>query len=551
MHRCLAVPEIFSEILKDILPSDEPRLNGTLTSDACHLSLEGRPVVESSEELYQTLLALACTCKRFLEPSLDALWRTVDSFWPIFVALGISERDLEEMITRHRNPYYPRRNPYHPHLSDLSEAQFKELALRLIIDADYNKAQYYLSRIRIFKLHAIPSALLWAVGELSRKWGSPLLPNVRELHLTPPLTKDYLIFCGRRLVHVSAPLSADSPSLTTHSYPNFDSIYIPADNTKDTNDVVSSFIKNLPPMRVIDAVGCNSMPGTLEVIAAMSSLRSLSIGKFPDLSSSPAFLSPGRLLPCLQELLIGDIDLDLCTQLLYALEDPSALRQLHVGYLSTTGATLQKFMTTVATRCSPICLTRFTVSSNGPRRSADAELPYSSKIQPIAVQPAALQPLLPFVNLEYLNINVFTFNYDDGFVESIALACPNIVTLCLNEHPEYIKSRNLTLRCLYPLAKYCPRLESLNMGGFTFATGPGKIGVDGLSRTWTHDERYDVVPGLSLHFLNSSQVGVIDRCLVDIAAYLMDIFPKIRYVDYHPLYFHIRDVREPGWNDWK
>ncbi|TFY65342.1 hypothetical protein EVG20_g5630 [Dentipellis fragilis] len=523
MHHCLAVPEILQEVLDGILASNE------------------RP-----RESYRTLLALACTCKRFLEPSLDALWRTLDSFLPIFVALGIPRPDLDELIMR-GDPYFSTRSRYGgEHNKLLSEVQFKELALRAIIGADYDKAQYHLSRIRVLKLYSIHSAFLWAAAELSRKWGLPLTPNVHELHIQQPLTNDYLAFCGRQLTHISAQLSIDSPSPTRDSYPDFNSIEIRVDISRDTNDLTSSFIKNLPPMRIIDAADCNLMLDAFEVVAAMPSLRCLSIGRFPDLSSSPGFLSAGRFFPCLQELMIGNIHLESCTELLHALEGPNALRQLHVGYLSTTDATLQKFMTTVATRCSPKCLARFTVSSRGVRRLLDAQS-YPYKTQPITIQPATLQPLLQFAKLVYLNIDIFTFDYDDGFVESVALAFPNLVSLWLNEHPKYTESSNLTLRCLYPLAKYCPRLEQLEVSGLTIATGPGTIGVDGLSRTWTHDKRYNIAPSLQVRFLCSSEVYAIGKHIPEVATYLMDIFPNIEYVDYDPLYFYIRDAK---WHDW-
>lgn len=83
MHPCLLFPGIYAHILEFVnlqFPNDDP-MHGY------HQFCESNP----------TLASLARTCKAFLEPTLDVLWRTQRSLGPIIKTLPDSALG-EELI---------------------------------------------------------------------------------------------------------------------------------------------------------------------------------------------------------------------------------------------------------------------------------------------------------------------------------------------------------------------------------------------------------------------------------------------------------------------
>ena len=78
MHHCLRVPEILSQILWELLPTDKELRDDTTDDD---------DVRREEDEGLRALVALAVTCRILYEPTMNVLWHTLEDLAPVFKCL--------------------------------------------------------------------------------------------------------------------------------------------------------------------------------------------------------------------------------------------------------------------------------------------------------------------------------------------------------------------------------------------------------------------------------------------------------------------------------
>ena len=76
MHHCLQVSELFSQILWDLIPTEDELIDN-VTGD----------IVREEKEGLCTLAALARTCTALHEPTMNVLWYNLDDITPVFKCL--------------------------------------------------------------------------------------------------------------------------------------------------------------------------------------------------------------------------------------------------------------------------------------------------------------------------------------------------------------------------------------------------------------------------------------------------------------------------------
>ncbi|KAA1476239.1 hypothetical protein DENSPDRAFT_501161 [Dentipellis sp. KUC8613] len=489
MHHCLQIPEIVEQIVEHIRPVHD------IAKEQTAAASKGRRLcmVEA------TLFGLALTCRQFLEPSLNALWRNLDSVTPIFFVLGVRD------------------------------GQLAEEAARILETADLGRPSYYFCRIRT--LSAAQRDLELAILPLEKIYRQNRLkvtPYLQHLYWDVPtkcktFLHKYEIFCGPHLVRLSVYPIGISHTVK-EGCPNFKEMELLNEYgwLRDLDGSVSWCIRHLNPMHFVDAYEQELMPGSVAALAAMPSLHHLSAVALSPRSHIPSSSDdPVRpFFPALRELRIRRVRIDLCGRFLQALQNPHLIQQLNIGYEHTDldAAALERFVSLVGDICAPNSLTNFALML-----TEIGKLATRSPDEPtLRVTPETLKPLLRFSKLEHCHISTHFLDYDDAFVKSVAAAFPNLVTLTLLWTAEYQERSKLTLRSLYFLAKHCGKLEDVRLNRLT---AQGVEIVDTERRTWDHGTRFESSPRLRIRTWGADTE--ITRDEDRIVMWLVDIFPTV------------------------
>ncbi|KAJ7478736.1 hypothetical protein B0H11DRAFT_2424232 [Mycena galericulata] len=394
------------------------------------------------------LSALARTCTALCNPALDVLWRSQDT---IVNLLRCMPSDLWEINAD------------------------KDRLQRPIIHADWERAQFYLHRVKSFGMHGFcrsPGFLemlsLGLAGEclfpnLEKLQWYPhppsLLPHVR-LFLTPRI-KDLLIGSIERVPHLSilSNLVTRCPALTKIS------IFTQGLETVEEIPTLSMFARGLTHVELLDVPWLDRI--ALAHLAALPNVKSLRFRQrllHPSHSNSPL---PGRArnptggFPALRRLHFVCAALQCAAEPL-ALGSNSPLVEFYISADAEepTKSVSREFYATLALHCSHLSLRKIHIGGNGGSHTT----PSLDRINMYAVGLEVLEPLFSFGNLVHVYLaHPVGFDLDNAGVLAMASAWPHLDTLVLVTSRDRHMDSCVTLEGIYYLAKHCPNLRALQM----------------------------------------------------------------------------------------
>ncbi|KDQ62088.1 hypothetical protein JAAARDRAFT_76104 [Jaapia argillacea MUCL 33604] len=500
MHRCLTVSEILTNIFGGL--------------NDCNLA------------------AAACTCLTFRDPALDLLWHCQS----IHNLLRCLPRDLWRVAKVEKWIRAGRAEP--------QKLEFLQLSFeRPMVPSDWEVFQNYSSRIWKLDVNIAVPRSLNAIGSMKTvdvkvfqalctfRPTTDLFPRLLRLEYAcdEPDMRPYIhLFLRHKLASLSIPrwrgqggeldiffhsLLLATPHLTTLDFET------PISNSQGC---VPSLLRHLKHLLNLHVKFDSPTAGDIVPLFLHQSLRHLDLTLRGDtqsitlasLEASAKSWSdlPGSrpFLPCLQELEISVAGLKTSTALIQFLK-PNGLRRLEANPLKAqTGSELYHYFQAISDGCSHSTLKEIIVF----RASfSAASLPAVSHITPSDI----LEPLLPFNNLERLEIDItMSLAIDDGTVQKAAMAWPNLRELELSPSHGSPDVSKVTLKGLIPLAKHCPNLKTL---GIIIDATTHEVMEQRPGRGVVNDR-------VRLLSVGNSKIGEPAK----VAAFLSDIFPDIKEI---------------------
>ncbi|TFY55375.1 hypothetical protein EVG20_g9339 [Dentipellis fragilis] len=466
------------------------------------------------ENNYRDVLALALTCKGFLEQSLDVLWRDMDSISPINHVVDILPRTGRQ-----------------PEYMDIDG--IKKLGLT---EADWARLDYHGPRIRSLKVTGyhppVYDTLLRYVQETS---GLAVTPNLRSLIWDTDRDNHFgfIPFCGPSLAFLTiTPPSLDISALYMASrlkscLSGLEELVFwnnGRDNTTKDRDVyASSVVLCTPPLRSLDSTFHHLSPEAFARVASMPRLETLSLSSLPlepyisSLSGHPA--SP--FLPVVKNLCLRHFQLDTISRVLTVMGNAKQLERLQIEFPEEERkAAIGNFVATVGKQCS-ITVLEFSLSLTLGYEGVD-------RVDSVFRIPNAMfSPLLSFKNMERCDIRVLALDIDDTFLESVATSWPNLRVFIVLSTYDYREESRLTLPGLLPLAKNCPRLYNVMLNLNTRITAEDfSTGLHQMVRTWDHGAAVALPP--DLHSWLGGLGSLARGRPREVAEHLKAVFPSIR-----------------------
>ncbi|KAJ7714697.1 hypothetical protein DFH07DRAFT_374328 [Mycena maculata] len=432
MHRCLAIPEII-RIICNKLGADH----------AGHMALS----------------RLAVTCRAFLNPALDPLWRHQDNLVAI---LGcIPDFWVHPEPVNVHGPKCPTLNP-----------------ACIPTSADWARVLFYSTRIKSFSLPVYHSRELGASSDVLEFIhlsfpGDVLFPHVETLRveLYPSLMHHLRLFLSPKLMDIHLELwgsatrlallpllGAKCPLLTDLSV-HFNSL----DATPDLRArAASALVRSLNSIRTIsigamDAAACRHL-GSLANLTSLSiqmihePLLPVELHPTPS-SSHSTFLS-------LRELNIHAERVELAIDFIPAIsQSPLDSLDISIG-TSALEPQSRHLCVILATLCSK-AISSIDINLGGCTDDV------SANPQAYTVVPATLKPLLEFGNLVHASVTVpFGLCLDNAFMHEMAVAWPYIEQLRLTRPyvvGEPSPPSQIDIASLLAFASHCPDLRTLTI----------------------------------------------------------------------------------------
>ncbi|KAI0364002.1 hypothetical protein BV20DRAFT_1061451 [Pilatotrama ljubarskyi] len=425
----------------------------------------------------QTVHALALTCRAFLEPALDQLWRRQLTLFNLVKTLP---KDSWEVFESEDD-------------GPDGQKQVHIKYTRLNIPKDWARFDYYAAKIR--ELGYDPRAP-YGVDEWpsSRKVAVPqefyqylcilrapyeLLPNLRRVRWTTyegelALRQHVYIFLNDPLVGLTLDfhdsLLDPSPSYSDATFirytlkavieqcPAFRDLELLWALFEGYADVLSEFIHSMPKLRTFytNVRGMKEMD--LVELASMPELRRTRLyvdGKeFPWLTR--AFSQPP--FPSIVDLTLEAPSLDNCTAFLIALEMCKLETLIVICEERPSGQMLRDFGSALVASCSHETLRVLSISDSG----TSSESAPSSADGTVNVENLAL--LTSFPNIRALTLDLSgPYALDDAFPEKLLSTWPVLEKLSLGMKHGWGQRPALTFAGLAHIVKLCPRLEELSI----------------------------------------------------------------------------------------
>ncbi|KAJ7441935.1 hypothetical protein B0H11DRAFT_2095229 [Mycena galericulata] len=456
MHPCLRIAEVLEMILSHLDPSQD--------SFPLFAAERFRPDDLPRCCNYNSLAALARTCKLFESPALDLLWKkqTLENLLRCLPP----QRWTMDVVTNDFFGGWSRRilvrNTFcHWKCGMLMGARSLSSPL---IDSDWKRPRIYAQRIR--ELHcAFPDRLRLALSRevadleyivrgIAQTFPTDMFPKLQTLHWSSnDFEAKYIpLFLHPGIttieLHPSSycdPLSF-LPTVADTCPELRDIVVASADYPVDRADAVSTFVRRFPSIKSLHVDKLN--PEALDQISHLQSLLSLTLHSIP--STLPP-ISDDPVFPRLQKLLVqcGDIHAAIpffrrCTAI--------PLASIDISFkIREPASVMSQFYAAVSTACDYPSLTSLRIAHYDWGCIED-------EINAYPTQGATGHTLLSFTNLTFVHIGAcLGFEVDDDTVADMARAWPGIVTL------ELMFRSFTTLRCLQSFARHCPDLESLKM----------------------------------------------------------------------------------------
>ena len=408
---------------------------------------------EAARVSRRNLLWVALTCKAFLEPALDRLWRSLDSLFPLLRILPSFTQSDETYVSFFFLASYPPDEP-------LSLFIFYRKVLRGNVTAeDWARFDWYARRIRKFCYTRDPDHLDIAMHvyfRIAQLRSTPLLPSLRHLHCPSTSQNDFLI---------SGICLFLSPSLQTLQLENISNV-----EDKLCGTVLHTLATDGAQIEKIILRGRGLSKDTVWMAIRFEHLNSLElsgmgeavnlevvdkIGSLPWLVNLAIDFTDSSMAPLAQDIGLKDLNSLMITA-------PAPFIQALLSHISTTQletfvavvpsnppADKKEFLTNVVDRWKAT-LRRIALVHQQLEEAAVEHLHID-----------ALAPLVPLRKLTYLRLEGYAIELTDENMSEMAMAWPEMDTLLLPFisaiHPRP------TIASLRIFADRCPSLRYLTI----------------------------------------------------------------------------------------
>ncbi|KAF8965795.1 hypothetical protein BDZ97DRAFT_1729789 [Flammula alnicola] len=433
----------------------------------------------------RTLLWVALTCKAFLEPALDRLWRSLDSLFPLLKILPAFIQSDGTYVLR-----------------------------GAISPEEWTRFDWYARRIRKFSYTRDPDSLDIAMHvyfRLAQLRPAPILPSLRHLHCPSTSQNDFLI---------SGICLFLSPSLQTLEFENISSV-----EDKLCGTVLYTLFSDGAQMEKIILRGRGLSRDTVCMAIKFEHLRELELQGMGE-SLDMEIMEKIGSLPWLVDLAI-----DFTNSLIPPLEKDIGLKDLKSFMITAPIPFIQAFLPHIAT----VNLETFVAvaPTHPPVDKKDfldeVVTRWKESLRRIALvhqqeenveelNITVLAPLLPLRKLTYLRLEGYSMELTDDNIEGFARAWPEMDTLLLPfisaNHPRP------TINSLRILAQLLPRLRHLRI-----PLNTGDL-IPFVSTGEPHSPAHD---------LHSLTIASADdpwelRDLLHLARHIDYFFPRLKYV---------------------
>ncbi|KAJ6551945.1 hypothetical protein B0H19DRAFT_1264557 [Mycena capillaripes] len=405
------------------------------------------------------LAYLATTCKSFLNPALNALWREQETICNVLKCMPEDLWDISEY-------------------NDGDDLHLDISLRRTITSTDWVRPLFYLRRVKSFHLRAsFETSHLFEALSLSLP-GDYLFPNLEELDWSPePCYESGTTFHHIRLflaphirklflggietfteLSILSNLALKRPSLrhvTVHAdFPSPVDLPSPWDNA---TPIMSNFVCSLMHLESLNVPLLDNV--ALAHLSELPSLTRLTMKSYEPLTSSfqpqADYIPFSALTDLATPTMVGTIAL---------LTKFSGFSLVNLTILSSwiqpTKDVAGRFYSALATHCSRSSLQSI-------RIFGDHDNP--TKLNPnqthiYSVGGDIIEPLFSFANLVSVALShPVGFDLDDAIILRMARAWPRIEDLTLEAGPSRHMRSRVTLEGVYAFGMHCPNLEVLGM----------------------------------------------------------------------------------------
>ncbi|XP_006455069.1 hypothetical protein AGABI2DRAFT_209334 [Agaricus bisporus var. bisporus H97] len=407
-----------------------------------NLSVDRVWELESEEVVLRrsVLASTALTCRTFMEPALDRLWRSLDKLFPLFKLLPAFYRSDSTFVLRGR-----------------------------ISESDWDRFDWYARRVKSFCYSRDPDSLdiamhvYFRIAQLRRL---PLLPSLRHLKCPHISQDDFLI---------SSICLFLTPSL---SELNFEKI------TGVEDKLIGTFLHTLiceeARIERLELVGEGLTKDTLMYIGRLMSLKSLivngmgryvdlevvkSLGRIPGLEELELDLEESGLLSEGEELGFKELTkLEVVAPLSFIKALVLSIGTTQLKRIGLEGSTTDEvgivdrkdLLGTLVRKWKNTLTYIRMVHTTEPGSDDETTIPASTRISMNTIS-----PLLELSNLRHLELDGYALEVGDANITEMAESWPNIETL----HLPFMGSgiRRPTVISLQTLSRQCPALRSLTI----------------------------------------------------------------------------------------
>ncbi|EAU81202.1 hypothetical protein CC1G_11284 [Coprinopsis cinerea okayama7 len=388
---------------------------------------------EIPEELWMSrrnLANLARTCKAYLEPALDRLWRALNTLYPLFNVLPAFHKAAGTHVLRGTPT-----------------------------PAEWARFDWYARRVKRFCYTRDPAHLDIAMHvyfRMAQLRSTPLLPCLRHLYC-PNISQSEFLISGVCLFL--------SPSLQSLEFAKITHI-----EDKLSGTFLHTLYEDGANLESVVFKGEGLSDGTLDLILPFEGLRMLELDG----------MGPVITLEWLKELgkkpKLEELALDFTNSSVEALQKDIGFANLKSLMLTAPISFTRAFIPNISSQSLETVVAVSTRDSSTERSAFISEIVdrYSSTLRsfglvhvqntddpPEELELSNLSRLLPLRNLEEFRLEGYSMNLTDENVTILALAWPNITKLLLPFiGPEKVRP---TYASLVNLRDLCPRLEHVRI----------------------------------------------------------------------------------------
>ncbi|KAJ7674020.1 hypothetical protein DFH06DRAFT_1081835 [Mycena polygramma] len=471
------------------------------------------------------LASLARTSKKFLDPSLNALWKEQHTICNLLKCMPDDLWDIS--------------------VDDARNRQRLDITLRrTITGADWQRPLFYLRRVKSFSLRAVIETPDFLQALSVSLPGDYLFPNLKSLTWWP---QEPYIDAGSDFHHIRLFLSPHVRQLTMGGIvtatdlsilsnlavrrPALTHVTLSPQHHSSSSDnpnpwdsatpVISSFVRGLTQLVSLDVPSLDDM--ALAHLAQLPGLTTLVVQSDERVSSS--FQLP-HCIPWPQPGYFPVLDSLTVPTMAYATAfltkfPGCSLADLIISSTQSTKDDARQLYSALANHCSHSPLQDIHVVDDYDNPIIDEDHAYS-------VGGDIIEPIFSFVNITSVSLShPAGFDLDNTIISRMARAWPRIEFLALEAGgTRHVRSR-VTLEGLYSFAKHCPKLFILEMS--FDATVVPRIRINGKKRA------------------KQQSLGLLQVALsplsrpTDVATFLAVIFPHLSRI--RTQYDEILDAR--------